>query len=334
LSQRFRELASTPQGSDFVKLPDAAFRRPLGDLVSWGMMNGNLVDEGTPVTVDLGRLRLFSPAPERTYTGARFALRGWKEFNFRMPRRAEQSGVRLGYVLRVGDKKIPLMNFATAADRAGGDFPEAAIEQDFEIETKVYDCYQSSHVSSSGENQFEREGRIAGAERLFLNERDGRANFKVNVSFVPFQGGDPAAYAGTVKVTIMALEPETFPDALILSVMVFEKRVGGDFAPEEVIADSMTVHLVPTYVVLGADFFADYYAAVAQMAKTVKEIDRKAIPQREVPHGPPDPDPAWQMRARAIEVERGLDRVQDVLAQRNDLALEIVAANIVPVLRG
>jgi len=94
------------------------------------------------------------------------------------------------------------------------------------------------------------------------------------------------------------------------------------------------VHLIPTCVVLEADFFTDYHAAVAHMAKTVKELDRKSIPQREIPHGPPDPDPAWRVRARGLEVERGLDRVQDALSQQNILAQEIVAANIVPVVRG
>ncbi|MBB3224977.1 hypothetical protein [Pseudoduganella umbonata] len=334
LSQRVRELASSPQGSDFVRLPDAKFRRPLLGLEGWGMVNGNSAGEGTPVVVDLGRLRLFSPAPERTYAGMRFRLRGTKEFSFSMPRRADQSGIRLGYRLRVGGAEIGLMTFATAADRSGGDFPSGAIETDCEVETRVYDCVQSAHVSAAGEDQFERNGRIAGTERLFLNERVGKAKFRVEVGFVPFKGGDPSAYAGTVKVAISALEPDSFPDAAILGVMVLETRVGDDFAPEEVVADSMTVHLVPTYVVLGADFFADYRAAVAQMAKTVKELDRKSIPQREIPTGPPDPDPAWQVRARAIEVERGLDRVQDSLAQQNILAHEIVAANIVPVEMG
>ncbi len=334
LSQRFRELASTPLGSDFVRLPDAVFHRPLADLVSWGMANGNKIPPGTPVTVDLGRLRLFSPVPNRTYTGTRFVLSGWKEFSFRMPRRADQSGIRLGYVLYIGDAEIPLMSFATGADRTGGDFPEAAIERDFEIDTKVYDCYQSAHLTASGENQFERDGRIDGVERLFLNERDGRVKFRVDVTFTPFLHGDPAAYLGEAKVTISALEPEIFPGAAILHVSVLEKRVGFNGEPEEVIADSMTVHLVPTYVVLGADYFADYHAAEAQAKKTVDEINRKRIPQREVPHGPPDPDPAWQVRARAIEVERALDRVQDVIAQRDAVGLQIVAANVVPVVSG
>ncbi|MFN7943034.1 MAG: hypothetical protein U0X73_15695 [Thermoanaerobaculia bacterium] len=334
LSERFRELASPPAGSDFVQLADARFRRPLADLVYWGMNNGNTVPQGTPVTVDLGRLRLFSPTPDRTYTGARFGLRGRKEFSFRMPRRAEFSGIRLGYVLEIAGRKIPLMSFATAADRTGGDFPGAAIEKDFEVETKVYDCYQSAHVTAADEDQFEREGRIAGVERLFLNERSGRAKFRVGVTFAPLLGGNPAAYAGEAEVTISVLEPEDFPDAVILSVNVLETRVGWNNAPEEVLADSMTVHLIPTYVVLGSDFFADYHAAVVRMAKAVKALDRKAIPQLDVPHGPPDPDPAWQVRARAIEIERGLDRVQDAIAQRNTLALEIVAANVVPVARG
>jgi hypothetical protein len=335
LSQRFRELADVPLGSDFVRLPDAAFRRPpLLDVAQhWDMLNGNSIGPGTPVTVDLGRLRPFSPAPDRTYTGARFVLRGWKEFSFRMPRRADQSGIRLGYMLKIGGEEIPLMSFATGADRTGGDFPEAAIERDFEIGTYVYDCYQSAHLPAWGEDQFERDGRIAGVERMFLNERDGRAKFRVEVTFTPFLRGDPAAYAGEATVTISALEPDIFPSAAILSVMVLETRVGFNGAPEEVLADSMTLHLVPTYVVLGADYFADYHAAVAQMAKSVKEMDRNAIPQREAPRAPPDPDPAWRVRARHIEVERGLDRVQDAIAQQDPLALGILAANLVPVVR-
>ena len=334
LSQRIHELASPPQGSDFVRLPNATFRRPLLGLDQWGMVNGNQAAPGTPVVVDLGRLRLFSPAPDRTYKGTRFSLPGKKAFTFTMPRRAEQSGIRLGYVLEIGGKKIQLMTFATAADQSGGNFPEAEIKLDVEITTHVYDCFQSAPVSLAGENEFERNGRIAGTERLFLNERVGQAKFQVGVSFLPFKGGDPSAYAGEVQVSIEALEPDTFPDAVILQVMVLETRVGLDFAPEEVLADAMTVHLIPTCVVLEADFFTDYHAAVAHMAKTVKELDRKSIPQREIPHGPPDPDPAWRVRARALEVERGLDRVQDALSQQNILAQEIVAANIVPVVRG
>jgi hypothetical protein len=334
LSQRFHELASPPQGSDFVRLPNARFRRPLLGVDQWGMVNGNQAGPGTPVVVDLGRLRLFSPAPDRTYKGTRFSLPGKKEFTFTMPRRAEQSGIRLGYVLEIGGKKIQLMTFATSADQSGGNFPEAEIKLDVEITTHVYDCFQSASVSLAGENEFERNGRIAGTERLFLNERTGQAKFQVGVSFLPFKGGDPSAYAGEVQVSIEALEPDTFPHAVILHVMVLETRVGLDFAPEEVLADAMTVHLIPTYVVLGADFFTDYHAAVAQMAKTVTELDRKSIPQREIPHGPPDPDPAWRVRGRGLEVERGLDRVQDALSQQNILAQEIVAANIVPVVRG
>lgn len=334
LAQRFHELARPPQGSEFVDLPNAKFRRQLLGLERWGMVNHNGAGEATPVVVDLGRLRLFSPAPDRTYNGTRFSLHGKKEFSFSMPRRAEQSGIRLGYVLRVGGEDIQLMKFAQASDRSGGDFPDVAIERDFEIQTHVYDCFQSAHVSAAGEDQFERDGYIAGTERIFFNQRDGRAKFKVEVTFIPLKGGDPSAYAGEVNVAISALEPDTFPDAVILSVNVFETRIGSNFAPEEVFADSMTVHLVPTYVVLGADFFADYHAAFEQLLKSVKELDRKSIPQREIPHGPPDPDPAWQVRARAIEVERGLDRVQDALSQQNILAQEIVAAHIVPVVRG
>jgi hypothetical protein len=333
LSQRFRELASPPLGSDFVKLPNALFRRPPVDLLGGGVLNGNLVSTGEPVTVDLGRLKLFSPHPDRTYSGTRFELRGWKAFRFRMPRRAQQSGIRLGYVLRVGGNDIRLMEFATAADRGGGDFPEATIRQDFDIQHKVYDCYQSAHLSVAQENQFEREGRVNGVERLFLNERDGRAKFRLEVKFVPFAGGDLAAYAGEAEVTIQALEPDTFPDALILSIVVLETRVGLNSVPEEVFADSMTVHLIPKYVVLNPEFFADHHAAVAHLAKTVKEIDRKVIPQHEIVPGPPDPDPAWKVKARALQIERGLDRVQDVITQRNAQGLEIIASNIVPALR-
>ena len=336
LSRQFGELASAPTGSDFVKIPDAKFRRPPVNLDLSGMVNGNSAGQGTPVTVDLGRLRLFSPDPSRKYSGMRYMLRGRKEFNFNMPRRAQHSGIRLGYVLRISNQDIQLMKFATASDRAGGDFPEAAIERDLDIGTQVYDCYQSAHLTASGEDQFEREGRIAEAERLFLNKRDGRAKFRVEINFVPFKGGDQSAYMGEVKVTIEALDPNAFPDATILDVMVRETRIGFNNAPEEVIADSMTVHLVPTYVVLGSDYFSDYHASIAHLTKTARELDRKRIPQRQIPHGPPDPDPdpAWRVRARAIEAERGLDRVQDAIAQRNIQALEIVTANIVPVRQG
>jgi len=101
-------------------------------------------------------------------------------------------------LLKIAGEEIPLMSFATAADRTGGDFPETAIVKDIDLRTRVYDCYQSAHISSSGEDQFERDGRIAGVERLFMNERDGSAKIRLEVAFVPFLRNDPSASSRAV----------------------------------------------------------------------------------------------------------------------------------------
>lgn len=330
LQRAMRSIASPPNGSDFVRLPDATFRRPLAQMVTGTVGSRQNVGNGTPEQVDLGGLKTFSPDPNKTYDGTRYHQHGYKQFSFRMARRAEWSRVRLGYALRIGSETIPLMEFALATDPSAGDFPDKTIERVIEMQTTVYDCYQTGHLRAADEDRFERDGTISGGERVLANSRPGQAKIRVTVEFEQFADGVAGGYAGTATVSVATLEPEQFRDASILGVTVFETHVGADRAPSEVVADSMTVHLVPTYVVLGADFFADYHAAEKAVEDMIKGVDERFLEQQ-LQVGPPDPDPKWRIRSRVEHIERRVGYVHALIDTGEANVIEHIASYLAPV---
>ena len=83
-----------------------------------------------------------------------------------------------------------------------------------------------------------------------------------------------------------------------MPVSVYETRVATKTGEtEEFLADQMTVHLVPSFVVLGAEYFSDRRDGLSTMNNMFAEIsDRYAISQAAIPT-----DPEWQVRRRAVE---------------------------------
>jgi hypothetical protein len=151
--------------------------------------------------------------------------------------------------------------------------------------------------------------------RLFLDERLGEVALAVEVRFEHDPTGQH--YTGDAFVTIRNLEPERFPDGVILPVQVFETHMdGGDPPqPQEYLADSMTVHLVPSFLVMEPAYFAAYWDAVEFVGKTIKEVDDRFGMQELVPGPPrPDPDPAWAVRRQVLETIAMVDVID---AMRN-----------------
>lgn len=331
LQRQLRDLGSPPAYSDFVSLPDATFHRRLFLTEMWGPEMRTATDEGTPVTVDLGRLKVFARDPAKLYEGRRHDLRGYKRFVFRMARRADHSRVRLGYRLALSGSGLELATYQTG-EGSGEDFPTAAIQKDFTIETKVFDVHQSDHLSNAEENLFERDGRVPGVERYFLNQRDGRVEFRLRVVFSPFAGGDPRAYAGEAAVTVEPLDRAEFPHASILHVVVYESRTGSNGSEEEVVADTMTLHLVPTYTILGAEYFAALRDAQARMAGTIRGLHDKLATEF-LPVGPPDPDPAWRVRWRMGSIEQQLDALGRLQAGNGEVLAEVLGDHLAPIVR-
>jgi hypothetical protein len=152
--------------------------------------------------------------------------------------------------------------------------------------------------------------RIVPVHRLFLNERKGSVGLDVEISFDADLDSLDQPFAGHATVTIRNVEPEPdevhggeivpgrYRGGVIVPVSVYETRVATKTGEtEEFLADQMTVHLVPSFVVLGAEYFSDRRDGLSTMNNMFAEIsDRYAISQAAIPT-----DPEWQVRRRAVE---------------------------------
>ena len=162
--------------------------------------------------------------------------------------------------------------------------------------------------------------RIVPVHRLFLNERGSMV--WMSISFDADLDSLDQPFAGHATVTIRNVEPEpevhggkSCPDAIggvIVPVSVYETCVATKTGEtEEFLADQMTVHLVPSFVVLGAEYFPTVVTDSSTMNNMFAEIsDRYAISQAAIPT-----DPEWQVRRRAVE-EMAKIRARGVRAPR------------------
>ena len=102
--------------------------------------------------------------------------------------------------------------------------------------------------------------------------------------------------------------------------------------PEEVIADTMTIHLVPSYVIFGPDYFAAFYAAEARAAKIIKSInDRFSIQDMRV--GVPIPDPAFRVGDRFYAIIHNIALIEAALEQIGEPIQVEIARNMLPIIR-
>jgi len=295
-------LAKYSTGSDFVDLPNATFH-----LVQ---MNGPAAQVEN---VSLGFVGKYSRNPEKMYPAQRYTQTIEKRFRFAMPLRTDVSLIQLGYRMRIADRDIQLIEFSRAPG-AGAPvtrFPTQPISQEIRIDDwTIYDVYQSNLFSAADEDRFEGvEPSSKGPtflmpikafppERIFLNERRGPVAFKVDVTFETDYENPDQLFVGHANVVITNIDPVANPGGVILPVTVYETRVGLDEEPEEVPADNMTIHVVPSFLVVGRDYFTDRREGLENMNHIFGDInERFAISiQPQIPIGP-----EWQVQRRAVE---------------------------------
>lgn len=323
-------------GSEFVQLPNARFR-----LVQHGITIDGFPDfaleKGEVESVGLGRLMPFAQDPERKYQGTRYFQESVKTFRFRMAQRTSRTRIQLGYRLRGGDTDIPLVPFSTGGflDSNVALFPTETIAVEVREPAQVYNVRQSHVFSFAEEDLFEAGEPIPSSRsrwlipgwtgRLFLDERLGEVALAVEVRFEHDPTGQQ--YTGEAVVTIRNLEPERFPDGVILPVQVFETHMNGDEPPipQEYLADSMTVHIVPSFLVMEPDYFSAYWDAVEFMAKTIKGIDDRFGLQDLIPGLPrPDPDPAWAVRRQVLETVALVDAIDAIRINKPEAVAEVI----------
>jgi hypothetical protein len=307
-------LARYTTGSDFVDLPNATF-----DLVQ---MNGPAAQVEN---VNLGFIGKYSKHPDKQYQGTRYTQTLEKHFRFAMALRADVSLVQLGYRMEIGNRSIPLIPFSVAPGDGAAvtRFPTQPISQEIRIDDfPIYDVYQSSLFSEADEDRFEGaepppgpwyaiQPKVFPGERIFLNERRSPIALKVDVTFETDYNNPAQPFVGHANVTIRNIDPAAFPGGIILPVAVYETRVGPNDEPEEVPADSMTIHIVPSFLVVGREYFTDRREGLETMNQIFGGLSEKykISVQPGVPIGP-----EWQMRRRAVEEvakDRAITRLLD-----------------------
>jgi hypothetical protein len=320
LQGQYQLLAEPVRQSEFVRLPVPTFQYE---------DQGLFVDpSGEPTTVDLGDLKKFASDPSKVYPAMRYYREMEKTFRFRMARRTEISRIQLGYRLRLESTDVELCPYSRRPAEGFPvlPFPNASIDKPFELTLAVADCCQTSHFSPAMEDSFEEEG--GSKDRVFVPRGTGRAKIKVSVQFEPLADGKDDAHAGVAVVTIRNLDPREYRDAFALKVSVYETVTGSGDTPEpyEFEADYMTVHMTPSYLIVGRDFLEDYWRAFETMVKTIKGINDK-LTLEQIPFERPGPieDPKWNFRNPGLEVQEGINFIDAVASlNRSDIAKELI----------
>lgn len=222
-----------------------------------------------PTTIDLGDLRQWATDPSKTYQATRHFTTGCKEVVLRLGRRARTSEVRLGYKLLIADKVYEITAYETAPPDSGGDwFPAQPFDDRLTLPMKVYDCIQSRGMSAVEEEAFDENGDAGSAQRLLLNERETTVNVRIRVEFSAFVDGDHRSHLGEVRITFVPDEVTLQPHAYVLSVDVLETHVAStapDFAVEEVRVEGLSLHIIPSWLKVGPEFFDDHQDAIERM---------------------------------------------------------------------
>jgi hypothetical protein len=290
LQQQFLALSQTPQGSDFVDCSDPLFTRLGGPT------------KGPTETVDLGSLKKYAANPNKTYAALRFNQQMEKKFTFRIAKRADYSGIQLGYRIGIGGKSLDLCKYSDSS----GVTNLAPLDQSIDITGTFFDCFQDRHFSPADEDEFERTGEMPAGQRLLWNSRTDHAAVRVQIDYAP-DGGD-MVYWREVHVTLRTAADVQTAAAFITDVTVFETHAGHDLNPIEVLADQLTVLMVPSYLIVSDDFFTDWAFAMTNMIrqKIAAALAIKfSLKDLEVPTHP-FPDPQYAAARFAVIAEHGV----------------------------
>jgi hypothetical protein len=335
-------------GSDFVELPNANF---------------NLVSMTGPAAqveeVDLDSIGKYSKNPGKKYPGKRYTQTFEKRFRFAMALRTDVSLIQLGYRMTIGAHNTILIPFSVAhGSGTAPRFPTQPIS--FEIRDNnalVYDVYQNAVFRAVDEDRFEgaitptnpmvslyedlfnntsqpmvslyKDVLTGPPERLFLNERTGKIAVKVDISFEADLNSPAQPFVGFATVKILNLEPEQYQDGFILPVAVYETRYSGRAQTEEVLADSMTIHFAPSFLVLRQEYFDDRRDGNAGINSIYGGVnDRFAISVNPLIIGP-----EWQVRRRAEEEVLKIRALEEFARAEPELAEETMRRYQLPQLR-
>ena len=260
-----------------------------------------------PEYIELGEIGKKAGKPGKKYLATRFIDPNVRTFRIPMVRRMDASGIQLGYRLQVSvgseepnSESLVLAKFDAVGlpkweDRLAP-FPSAPLSLLLVTDkATVYDVIQSDHFTEEEEERFERGEFNFARQRLFIDPRPGSVAIRFDVTF-EIDLHDPGQYIGYADVEIVNLNEEA-TDGFILGITVFEeaKTAVGSYMTitdpkeaetainidslydpfeeqKEIIADQMTFHMVPSYLVPEDDYFKDRLAGLMVFDKSINEI--------------------------------------------------------------
>nr|WP_315597283.1 hypothetical protein [uncultured Cupriavidus sp.] len=290
--------------------------RQLGKLVSPGatevgpiappeFFSGDLVQVGDAEELSLGTLGYFAGKPNVKYPATR--LRQYMEKVIRIPmaRRMDQSGIQLGYMLRitgindVADVELVPFDPQKNPNKPLPAFPTNILDFPIEGGARVYDCVEQAdkYLSPLDEEQFDQTGSIPDKARLFMNPRAGQIKLNMHVTFEYDENDADMPLVGHAVVTIKNLDAETFRDSAIVTLNVIERYVRQPGVTGTRPAGSVDVHIMPTVLRTTEDYFKDYQAGQIGMARSIGDIAKRYVfVETDLKPQPGPPVERWAIR--------------------------------------
>jgi hypothetical protein len=291
-----------------------------------------IIVSGQAESITLGKLAGWGT--DRSFDAVRYVTGDRKTIAFRMARRAVRSHIQLGYKLLIDHQEIELVQWQAqpAPEVELTWFPSQPIERILTLRNKsLYDSIQSRGFSAAEEELYDETGDTGdgGALRVLMNPRRGDVQVSVRVEFEAKPPGEDNPFLGLAKVTIEPIDPDGQRAAFLLDIDVAETHAQSVELTQTVTGESfiegMNLHLVPSYVVAGEDFFAAYRKAYAAMlraeAAAELEASQQGVSLDDVPTEV-DPGPKFLTVVEAARIEHAV-AVKARIEQSPELSLRM-----------
>lgn len=240
--------------------------------------------------------------PDKKYPATRYHQQVTKTFSTPLARRTDVSRIQLGYrlVIDVGGGPSGRLDIVLCPYSSPGHpdedlplFPTAPVHLTLHAPAAmVYDVVQSTVFTAADEDSWEATGAVparrAGTvleesrprERVFGEPRPAPVTLEVSVAFA-FDPHDPAhPFMGRADITVTTAASGAEPYGIIARVEMYETLVaaldnGTRDVVQEQLADTMTVHLVPSFLVAPRAWFDDRAAGLAEMDDVLGRVSEK-----------------------------------------------------------
>lgn len=358
LALSMRELAQSPFGSQFCRVTwvspgapidttSAVVRSPVTG--PWTLPTVPAVNVGTE-EVTLGGLGEAIGKPGKVYPATRVVQSGGMYARAPLVRRMEISGKQLGYSLTIGLARYPaqptnlpdpvtrtieLWPYSAPSGRAQPSFVE--LEESVQLDAPdaiVFDVVQSAPFSAADERAWLAGQRRPGDDkaRLLLNRRSGPVSATVTVSTRIDWDSPDYPFVGHADVYVTNADDDA-REAYVVGISFTETIVSSATGkPTPVPGGSAQLHVIPSYLLAGREFFDDHLAASLVLDSAYLEMvapERTIVPRR-LELDPRVHDLAVSSQHVTSPVDHQLQALRDLSRESPDLVRSVLAQLQVP----